>query len=1057
MLLRKTIFLIACNLLVISAFSQRSANWFFGFNAGIKFTPSGIINQPASAILTDEGCSSLSDTAGNLLFYTDGISVWNKNHLVMVNGSGLLGNSSSSQSSIVVPMPGSDSLYYIFTATLPLSNAYYTYSIIDMKKQGGLGEVIQKNVLIGSLKCSERITAMQHANKIDFWIITNPINTDSFKVYLLTSAGLATTPVVSKIGRVSVSNFGMLKGSPDGKMVVHTVGNFAGFDITQLFRFDNATGILSNLVNIPFSKPYGCAFSPDSRRLYLNNSFPMTGGTPVAGSMAQFTVSIYDSTAIANSKYLFPAASIGGWGDLSVGPDSVMYIARHSVKKLSALKKPNDSAAACQFIDTAIVLTGTSHYGLPNFYNNINTPPQINLNIVRLSCLQYQFSFNTNYHGAGTYTWNFGDAYTSSDSSPVHTFIRTAADSFLVSFHFISADGTVNINVQNWLKLPPKPIAGFAAQSNGCIDQALTLANSSSSANGGIVYSWNFGDNTFSSLQLPTKFYIDTGHYTVQLSVTDALGCLSDTASTTVIVNKKVVAKFGIAGPFCTNSGLTIADTSAAWNTTITQWRYDFGGEVITSSSALNSYNYNTQGAYPVKLVLNTAAGCVSDTVIRNITVFEKPKAGFIMPRSCVTDLSAFTDTSSVGLPSLINKWRWYFDDPAVTNDTSLIKNPTYQYAAAANYNLRLIVSTDKGCADTLTKVFTVNGAQPKASLSFIQDPACGIDSVQLVNTSTVNFGTLIGLQVIWSNAITTDLTPSAGEIYRNNYPLFGNPSIKTEAVRLIVQSGVSCISSLDTFIIIKAQPKVQMLPIAAICSNEDPVILNHGSEIMGAAGTGSYLGTGVGLDVASGKYLFNPNLVSGSAQRITYRFTTAGGCFDTASQVINLLPKPVVNAGTPQTILYGNQTILNATASGTGLSYNWSPAMWVTNATLLTPFVFPARDTVFKLVVTTSDGCIDSSSVYIRVLQPITPPNAFSPNGDGINDKWNIPNIKTYSRPVLQVFNRWGQMLFQSIGYQTSWDGTSNGKPLPAGTYYYIIVAGEGSKPVSGWLQLLR
>jgi gliding motility-associated-like protein len=94
---------------------------------------------------------------------------------------------------------------------------------------------------------------------------------------------------------------------------------------------------------------------------------------------------------------------------------------------------------------------------------------------------------------------------------------------------------------------------------------------------------------------------------------------------------------------------------------------------------------------------------------------------------------------------------------------------------------------------------------------------------------------------------------------------------------------------------------------------------------------------------------------------------------------------------------------------------------------------------------------------VFIRVLQPIVAPNAFSPNGDGINDKWNIPNIKTYSRPVLQLFNRWGQLLFQSIGYQTPWDGTSNGKPLPPGTYYYIILPGEGSKPVAGWVQLLR
>jgi gliding motility-associated-like protein len=703
------------------------------------------------------------------------------------------------------------------------------------------------------------------------------------------------------------------------------------------------------------------------------------------------------------------------------------------------------------------VLTGISHYGLPNFYNNINVPPQINIKIDRVSCLEYKFSFNTNYNGTGTYTWNFGDGGVSSDSSPVHSFIRTPADSFLVTFHFVSTDGTVNINVQNWLKLPPKPVAAFTAVTNGCIEQPITLTNTSNTANGGIIYSWNFGDNSTAASQLPVKYYIDTGHYSIRLSVSDALGCLSDTVAAPAIVNKKAIARFGIAGPYCTRSGLAISDTSVAWNTTITEWRYDLGNAVVTSAAPLNVANYAVQGAFNVKLVLNTAAGCSSDTVFHNITVNDKPKAGFIMPQSCVTDLSAFTDTSSVASPSVINKWRWYFDDPLVTNDTSLLKNPAYQYSNAANYNMQLVVSTDKGCIDTLSTVFTVNGSQPKAALSFIQNPVCGIDSVQLLNSSTVNFGKLIGLQVIWSNGTTADLNPAAGKIYKNSYGLFGTPATKTEALRLVVQSGLSCYSSLDTFITIKAQPQVQIQPVTALCSNGDPVVLDQGSETMGVAGIESYIGTAVRLDATSGKYMFNPALASSAAEKVTYMFVTPGGCFDSASQVVTLLPKPIVNAGNSQTILFGNQVLLNATASGAGLSYSWNLSQWLNDDSLLKPFAFPPRDTTFILTVTTSDGCTDSSSVYIRVLQPINPPNAFSPNGDGINDKWSIPNIKTYSRPLVQVFNRWGQMLHQSIGYQTPWDGTSNGKPLPPGTYYYIIIAGEGSKPVTGWLQLLR
>jgi gliding motility-associated-like protein len=89
--------------------------------------------------------------------------------------------------------------------------------------------------------------------------------------------------------------------------------------------------------------------------------------------------------------------------------------------------------------------------------------------------------------------------------------------------------------------------------------------------------------------------------------------------------------------------------------------------------------------------------------------------------------------------------------------------------------------------------------------------------------------------------------------------------------------------------------------------------------------------------------------------------------------------------------------------------------------------------------------------------LQPVEAANAFSPNGDGIHDRWIIKNIATYDKGVVQVFNRWGQLLFQSTGYKSPWDGTSKGNPLPSGTYYYIIAPGEGRKPVAGWLQLLR
>src|SRR5210317_296926 len=138
-----------------------AANWYFGYGAGIKFnlftgTPNSVDN---GLLFTNEGCTSMSDKSGNLLFYTDGSYVWNKVHKVMKSGSGLLGDRSSTQSAIIVPKPEDDNIYYVFTVGSNRSNTGLHYSVIDMSKENGLGEVIERNARLLNL-CSEKITAV---------------------------------------------------------------------------------------------------------------------------------------------------------------------------------------------------------------------------------------------------------------------------------------------------------------------------------------------------------------------------------------------------------------------------------------------------------------------------------------------------------------------------------------------------------------------------------------------------------------------------------------------------------------------------------------------------------------------------------------------------------------------------------------------------------------------------------------------------------------------------------------------------------------------------------
>jgi hypothetical protein len=214
---------ICLTLLLVSGtiilFAQKQANnWYFGYSAGITFNTNPPTVLTNGQISTAEGCTSISDTSGNLLFYSDGITVWDSTHAVMQNGGGLFGDNSSTQSGIVLQLPGSSTLYYLITAPVNNSTFPLAYSIIDMTLNGGLGAVTVKNdTLLTS--SAEKLTAVYNGNGTDIWILAHGFPNNNFYAYRLTVAGIDTVPVVSSVGNpITISNnkIGYLKASPCG-------------------------------------------------------------------------------------------------------------------------------------------------------------------------------------------------------------------------------------------------------------------------------------------------------------------------------------------------------------------------------------------------------------------------------------------------------------------------------------------------------------------------------------------------------------------------------------------------------------------------------------------------------------------------------------------------------------------------------------------------------------------------------------------------------------------------------------------------------------------------
>ncbi len=275
-----------------------------------------------SAVSTTEGTSSISSFDGNLLFYTDGLTVWNKNHQIMANGEDLNGSQTSSQGSLIVPLPNSCNEYYVFTITQgeDLNNFYY--SKVDMNGDDNLGVVTEKNILIQN-NVTERVTAVFHQNVNDYWIIVHEANSDAFYAYLLDANGLSSTPVISRQGSVhegTCGSIGYMRGSKNSQYIATTIANCAQAtqdDRVELFSFNSLIGSLRYLRKYDIPNAYGVEFSSNSEFLYVANWH--------GGLIHQLGLSLSTQRTVGRLNNFGPNGINNSTGSLLRGNDGNIY------------------------------------------------------------------------------------------------------------------------------------------------------------------------------------------------------------------------------------------------------------------------------------------------------------------------------------------------------------------------------------------------------------------------------------------------------------------------------------------------------------------------------------------------------------------------------------------------------------------------------------------------------------------------------------------------------------------------------------------------------------
>ncbi len=486
--------------------------WYFGQRAGLDFNSATDSIPPT--VLTDgrmvapAGSGIMSDGTGNILFYSNGDTVWSRDHNIMTNGTGMGGNRLTTDGPLAIKKPGivapgGATTYLIFTQDAQGGPKGLSYSEILIPAGGGQGEVVAatKNTPL-TLGTTEKMTGVFHKNGCDIWIIvhgwgneTSGIENrgDAFLAYRVTPAGVQLPPVISTIGAlhapgVSAQGYrGQMKVSPDGQQLAvarfsETLGDSSS--TIELFAFDAATGIVSNrrAIDSGAGRYYGVEFSPGRSRLYATVLSPP--------QLLQFDLT---ATNVPASKQVIPLKQTTpvNLGSLQAGPDGKVYVARENQPALGFISYPDSLGVSIAYADDSLQLGGRrSGLGLPNFNQSSLLRAGIGADITACREISFQASFGVQATNL-VYAWTFGDGTTSNQKDPVHTYATPG-------------DYTVTLRITNdcfcresqgIIRVPALPKPGSIARPQtlcaGTAPDTLT-SNVSASGDAGLplVYQW---------------------------------------------------------------------------------------------------------------------------------------------------------------------------------------------------------------------------------------------------------------------------------------------------------------------------------------------------------------------------------------------------------------------------------------------------------------------------------------------------------------------------------------------------------------------------------------
>lgn len=646
---------------------------------------------------------------------------------------------------------------------------------------------------------------------------------------------------------------------------------------------------------------------------------------------------------------------------------------------------------------------------------------------------------NTNIAGTGVYI--------GPGTNAAGNFIPSVAGpgTHTIWYKFTTNGGCVD-SISQTILVRAKPVALFT-NTTGClpVNGQMQFTNASTVSDGqSLSYVWNFGDATPTSTQLnPSHNFTTEGTFSVNLAVSTNNGCLKDT---TIPVNVSIRPQFqaNAALPaICENAPVFTLSAIPVINGVSGNGVYR--GPGIAGNNMFNP-SVAGDGSHAVWYVFTTTGGC-KDSISTTINVHPKPAASFIVNTDICLDQSA-TITNNSTIPSgNISTWTWDFGD--ATNASYSNGNPfTKTYSNFNNYTIRLITVSTNGCKDTTTRNIAVH-ALPVAAFTLPASVCMPNGAALFTNQTTI--GDNATLNYSWNfgdgSPLSTQTNPS--HVYS---------TISSYNVILIANSTFGCSdTSSNSFNAFFDKPIADFtVNPTSLCQGNDNRFTDQSTAPNSTVTTWSWnFGDGTSSTTKDPTKKYN----NPGVYNVGLTVVNAAGCrSDLFVDQVTVYLQPKIDAGPAFVVPQGTIVQLKPTANdSTVVSFTWSPGINLSNPNTLRPLVNAISDQTYTLTANGPGGCTATDQTTVQILKLVKPPNVFSPNGDAINDKWVIANLSDYPGAYVEIFNRYGQRIFYSAGYNDPWEGTMNGKPLPVATYYYVINLKNGFQPLTGSVTIIR